>query len=325
MRTSAAMLPSSIGMQRAPASSTRTSDVTFPSPTGVQRAPASSTRTSTTTFLSPIGVQLAPASPPLGLPRASTSSPFSDASSSASLGQSQLSWPLSSNDMATNFTVVNLNVQGLLGSGCNNAQHSNGSYAKVDFLRHLCSSSATPDVICLSETKLSKIIDSAEIELPGYSVFRRYRNRHGGGIAVHYLNTLDATPLDLSVSPCAPLKCVALKVMSRIKSFIFATYYRPPSSKANWLDLFSDSLEYLLSFNLPLVVSGDFNINLRSDSTFADNMKADFDLKQIINEPTRIVKHSATLIAHVYVSRDVGVHNQGIFNHTSLITWQCMC
>ena len=82
----------------------------------------------------------------------------------------------------------------------------------IYFLRHLCSSSATPDVICLSETKLSKIIDSAEIELPGYSVFRCDRNRSGGGIAVYYLNALDAAPLDFSVSPCAPLECVALKV-----------------------------------------------------------------------------------------------------------------
>ena len=132
-RTFAATSPSPIGLQRAPASSTSTSAATSPSSIGVQRVPASSTRTSAATFPSPISVQLAPASPPLGVSRASTSSPFSDASSSASLGQSQLSWPLSSNDMATNFTVVNLNVQGLLGSGCNNAQHSSGSYAKVDF------------------------------------------------------------------------------------------------------------------------------------------------------------------------------------------------
>ena len=133
---------------------------------------------------------------------------------------------------------------------------------------------------------------------------------------------MDAVLLALMSTPCELLECVAIKVNSRLKSFIFATYYRPPSCPVKWQDLFEESLQYLLSLNLPLVISGNFNHNLLKDSPFADNIAANYGWKhiaanygwkQIITEPTRIAKKSAKLLDHIYVSHQVGVYNQGTF------------
>ena len=80
-------------------------------------------------------------------------------------------------------------------------------------------------------------------------------------------------------TPCELLECAAIQVTSRLKSFIFATYYRSPSSPSKWQDLFEESLEYLLSLNLRLVISGDFNHNLLKDSSFASKIAVNYGLR----------------------------------------------
>ena len=39
-----------------------------------------------------------------------------------------------------------------------------------------------PDIICIVESRLCADISDNEVALPGYQVYRRDRNRHGGGI-----------------------------------------------------------------------------------------------------------------------------------------------
>jgi exonuclease III len=49
------------------------------------------------------------------------------------------------------------------------------------------------DIIGVNETWLDSSIDNAEIEIPGYTIIRKDRNRHGGGVsfyvndAIHYV------------------------------------------------------------------------------------------------------------------------------------------
>ena len=73
-------------------------------------------------------------------------------------------------------------------------------------------------------------------------------------------------------------------------------------------------MDYLQTLNLPIVIAGDFNINLKSDYSFADEIKVTHGLKQLIWEPTRITQKSATLIDHIYISRDLQGNNAGTFN-----------
>ena len=42
-----------------------------------------------------------------------------------------------------------------------------------------------PDMICIVETWLCADVLDSEIALPGYQVYRRDRNRHGGGILIY--------------------------------------------------------------------------------------------------------------------------------------------
>ena len=50
------------------------------------------------------------------------------------------------------------------------------------------------DVITLSETWLDETVSDAEVSLPGYSLLRNDRNRHGGGVATLISTSIKFVP-----------------------------------------------------------------------------------------------------------------------------------
>ena len=55
---------------------------------------------------------------------------------------------------------------------------------KIDHLSALCLAS-DPDIVCIVESWLCNEITDSEIALPGYSLVRLDRNRHGGGVLLY--------------------------------------------------------------------------------------------------------------------------------------------
>ena len=78
------------------------------------------------------------------------------------------------------FNIIYLNARSIL--------------PKIDELRVLCVSNSY-DVICIVESWLSSDIDNTELSIPGFTIFRRDRSRHGGGIIVFVRNSLPCTVL----------------------------------------------------------------------------------------------------------------------------------
>lgn len=78
----------------------------------------------------------------------------------------------------------------------------------------------------------------------------------------------------------------------------------------------------LMSFNNQLAIVGDFNIDLsKDDCPDYIFLLESFNLKNVINVPTRITHQSATIIDHILCNRDMdacaGVCNQNIADHCS--------
>ena len=72
---------------------------------------------------------------------------------------------------------------------------------KIDELRALCI--ANPyDIVCVVESWLSSDIENAELFIPGFSIFRKDRNRHGGGIIVFVKSSLPCIVLPLIFTFC---------------------------------------------------------------------------------------------------------------------------
>ena len=201
-------------------------------------------------------------------------------------------WSFLPNDL----TILHCNCQSLLESA---RGHHHGYHNKIDYLRYLLQLPKAPLVVCISETKLSSKITDNEINIPGYTIFRRDRNRNGGGVAIFCHSSLNPRLLtDISVSN---IELIKIKISPpRSKSMAIVCCYRPPSAPSTWVQSFMAITSKILSLHQTIVINGDFNIDLLQSSSFSDELSVDFDLRQHIRRPTCVAKNSCTLIDHIY-------------------------
>ena len=113
-----------------------------------------------------------------------------------------------------------------------------------------------------------------EVEIPGYDIFRRDRNRNGGGVSMYIRKNIPhSNREDLAVENIE-LICIEVK-KPKSKPLLIATWYRPPNSS---IELFSDFEKFL---------------QLVDD----ENKEMDiFQLQQHIQTPTRITPTTSSLI-----------------------------
>ena len=90
------------------------------------------------------------------------------------------------------------------------------------------------DIIAITETHLDISINSAKIFSSEYTVYRRDRDRNGGGVLIAVKN-IDETNVEL----------LMLRIhYSKNKSFVFAVFYRSPSSDAEYLEQFQTNITH---------------------------------------------------------------------------------
>ena len=171
---------------------------------------------------------------------------------------------------------------------------------KVPQLTNLVDSSK-PDIIFATESHLDKNIASCEFTPNNYSMFRCDRNRDGGGVFIATASSLQCQEVpELSVPNC---ELIWVKVKTKSRPLLVASYYRPVVSDEESLKLFTESLHKACTYhhNAHIIVGGDFNFpSLDWESKqlkppirypnlhylFLDTL-ADFGLEQMITFPTR--------------------------------------
>ena len=220
--------------------------------------------------------------------------PFHDCSTIHSTSSSDdfppsavLASPVSSSSQNSSFSIFYSNCRSLL--------------PKLDLLRTSVLTSS-PSVVALVETWLDSSISDLEIFIPGYSIIRLDRNRHGGGILFYIKNEI--TILSSFASPSIELLTVDLHLSKH--SPLLCLYYRPPSSSLSDLNSFllNTPIKRLKSF----ILLGDFNINLLPNSANTplhqelSSLTDQLDLHQIVSEPTRCSNRSSSLIDLVFTS-----------------------
>ena len=157
----------------------------------------------------------------------------------------------------------------------------------MDELRLSCLATSC-DIFGLAETWLNNDILDSEIQIPDYTVFRRDRNRHGGGVAIYVRNCLSATVVNLSTS--IDLELLMIKIAFQSISLFVGVFYRPPHIADSLLNLHT-ALESLnpTCFRY-FVLLGDFNVNLLDQSHpllyQMTSIMNSFGLHQLITEPT---------------------------------------
>ena len=154
----------------------------------------------------------------------------------------------------------------------------------------------------------STVLDS-QLFVPGYSIFRKDKACPRGELLIYIKHDLCCccrTDLESENSESLWLE---FKVCYS-KPMLLCYSYRPPSSKVEWLNSVSESLDKSFNENKETVILGDFNFDLLK---LCHNSKSLLQLMESMNFtqlvkcptikcPTRITEYSSTLIDHVFTN-----------------------
>ena len=143
-----------------------------------------------------------------------------------------------------------------------------------------------------------------KVNVYGYGIVRRNRplgGRNEGGVCFYIRFTINYNiRTDFELERVESLSVEISKPRSR--SIIVTTWYRPPNSLRELFSDFETLVGKLDAEGKEYFVMGDFNCNMLSSSLNNTNTQAllnitnIYNLKQLINEPTRITPMSSALI-----------------------------
>ena len=168
-----------------------------------------------------------------------------------------------------------------------------------------------PHIICIVETWLGNEITSSEIDIQGYRLYRRDRNRHGGGILIYV-----AEYLLVSVFPDPPSQLELLALSVRLNNFRInlCLFYRPPSSGSHIFDSLVSYLDSICAGSLSnFIFLGDFNVNFTDKfhpyHATLESIMSLYCLSQHVSDPTHI-HHSGSdsTIDLLFTSEDSQLH-----------------
>ena len=156
------------------------------------------------------------------------------------------------------------------------------------------------DIICLNETFCDDSIADNEISLPNYSIERKDRNRHGGGISIYIRNNLTfVRRIDLETDD---VECTCIWVEIKCKHrqpVLMSSIYRPPSSSVEFIGKLSDIIDRASSECKEIIVTGDFNFDVSeaNNSGTSEPLISCFNLfqmMQLVHDPTRVTELTKT-------------------------------
>ncbi len=143
--------------------------------------------------------------------------------------------------------------------------NSNGLFNKLSELKQSIAIYGS-DIVCVCETHLNKDILDAEIDIPGFTMFRRDRDfsvtkdvncvSKGGGSIIYVRNKLSPTHIEWFKAPDS----VAIEVDSNIGRVNIVCIYRSVSLRADQNEAILNMLKKLVRHNVESVVVGDLNL-----------------------------------------------------------------
>ena len=182
------------------------------------------------------------------------------------------------------------------------------------------------DLLTINETRLDYTIDNNEVDIPGYNLIRKDRNRNGGGVAIYVRDTIPYTDCNFLLPDNVEAICIEIH-KPKSKPLVVSTWYRPPDAKIELLDYFEYFLKNIDTDNKEVLITGDFNCNFlapenNQHTTKLTDLLNEYQLEQIIKIPTRITPNSKTLLDIIITKMDdtkvvdSGVIHVGISDHS---------
>ena len=183
------------------------------------------------------------------------------------------------------------------------------------------------DIFGLNETRLDCTISNNELQITGYCLIRNDRSRRGGGVAIYIRDSISHNIcLDLNNTELEVIWC---KINPKHKaSFLLCCAYRAPSSSVSQsMNSFMLSVDQAFSKNLDIIIMGDININCDQQNYEGNaicNLCNLYNMKQLVEEPTRVTLNTKTLIDVILTSMPEKHKHTTVF-HTTLSDHFMVC
>ncbi len=146
-------------------------------------------------------------------------------------------------------------------------------------------------ILAISETHLDPVIDSALLNIEGYSIYRKDRNAWGGGVAFFIQSHI---PLKVREDlGSKEIEVIWLQVqLPYLKPVLVGCCYRPPNATLMYLDQVCEMLDKVCDSNNEIYFLGGLNIDWNSkECALRRKLLSLADacgLQQVITKPTRI-------------------------------------
>lgn len=158
-------------------------------------------------------------------------------------------------------------------------------------------------ILGLSESWLDGNIDNSSIALPGFQCYCKDRNRHGGGVVnvVSASNRVRRENLEND-----KVEAIWTKVKPRrTAGILVCNLYRPPNGDREFFKHLIVMVELAASEGKETILLCDFNCYVKnSGHGVAEliSMATEFNLDQMIQEPTRVTENTESMIDLLYTS-----------------------
>lgn len=181
-----------------------------------------------------------------------------------------------------------------------NINHILPKFSEVKYL--LLDDKSNTDILCICETFLSCSIQNKELNIQGFNLHRKDREgKLGGGILIYTSNRLNVLRRGDLEANSLEIMWIEIFNVNR-KPILLGYVYRPPNSRADWINKFESLLVKVDTEGKEIIICGDFNFDLLSKNVPNkwDNLCNIFKMSQLVNEPTRVTNTSSTIVDHVY-------------------------
>ena len=170
------------------------------------------------------------------------------------------------------------------------------------------------DVLAINESKLDLVDSDRIVNLEGYNIVRRDRNKHGGGVCFYLRNTITFSGQYQLEND--DLELIALEIQKANSCpFLIATWYRPPNTPLDYFKKFEMFLKEADARYSEIYILGDFNRNILSKTpevhtTHLLDLMVDYQLAQLIKEPTRVKQ---PLIDVFITNKEENISHSGVY------------
>ena len=163
-----------------------------------------------------------------------------------------------------------------------NPKNVNSPRNKIEVVEELMRNDI--DISLFSETELDETFPNQQFQISGYEMFRRDKNKHGGGIMFYFNENISCKTVNVEglLDDCE-VTLVELSIKGR--KWLCIGLYEPPSQNEKYfLENLSLALTKMSCKYQNLMLIGDFNLTVENKNLGVFMNR--FDLECLIKKPT---------------------------------------